>query len=357
MQTSHGLGVLIGRFQPFHDAHLALLRDGLMRAARLVVIIGSAGAARRPDTQPFTAQERQAMIEACLSSEERDRVSFRAVPDFADDDLWSEAVREAVADVGREAGLRLDAPTALFGCHKDASSYYLHAFAGWTAEMAGPRDEGLSATDLRDRYFSPEPGALRQFLEDEQLPVPEPVRRFLTGFAAGPEYAALAEEWAFALDYRRRWEAAPYAPTFITADAVVLHRGAVLLIQRRSLPGRGLWALPGGFLDSGERIADAAVRELAEETGLVLTWEQRRAIAHSSRVFDNPRRDIRGRTVTHAFLFDLPADQPRPRAAAADDAAQARWIELSDLRRDEMYGDHYQIIQTFVRRMFGEEDG
>lgn len=350
-EYAYDLGVLIGRFQPFHDGHLALLRQALSQAQHVLVIVGSAHAARRPDTLPFTAPERQAMIAACLSEAERARVGFRALRDLADDVLWPEAVREAVADHCAERRLAPAAKVSLFGCRKDASSHYLDAFPGWSLESVPLQAEGLSATDLRERYFAADPAAVEAFLADLDLPLPAPVRDWLIGFMRTPSYRDMVDEWAFVGEYRRRWEAAPYPPTFVTADAVVIHRGEVLLIQRARRPGQGLWALPGGFLDGDEYLRDAALRELAEETSISLPPARWRRELGTARVFDAPRRDIRGRTVTHAFLVHLSSNEPRPMARPADDAAEARWTALADLDSEVLYGDHYQIIRAFERQL------
>jgi len=351
----YGIGVLIGRFQPFHDGHLALLREAIQRADRVLVVIGSAGAARRPDALPFTAPERQMMIEACLGTEARARVRFAAITDLSDDGLWNSAVRDAVRDAATKWGLAPTADVALFGCEKDASSYYLQAFPEWSLQVIEPQREGLSATGLRDLYFDPAPEAVDRFLADPRQPIPAPVRDWLAAFRQGPDYRDLVEEWAFAHTYRGQWSTAPYPPTFVTADAVLIHRGSVLLIQRGRRPGQGLWALPGGFLDADERLLDAALRELEEETGIALPRTAWRAAPW--RVFDAPRRDVRGRTVTHAFLFHLPPEDPRPEARAADDAARAEWRKIDDLASDSLYSDHYQIILSFQRLLEQREVG
>jgi bifunctional NMN adenylyltransferase/nudix hydrolase len=66
--------------------------------------------------------------------------------------------------------------------------------------------------------------------------------------------------------YKESWKAAPFPPTFVTVDAVVVQSGHVLLVKRKAMPGAGLWALPGGFLNQEETLLDGAIRELKEET-------------------------------------------------------------------------------------------
>jgi bifunctional NMN adenylyltransferase/nudix hydrolase len=76
------IAVLVGRFQPFHDAHLALLERGLACASRCVVVIGSAFQARTP-RNPFTCKERPEMVRQALPEGDRKRPEVRADDDAA----------------------------------------------------------------------------------------------------------------------------------------------------------------------------------------------------------------------------------------------------------------------------------
>src|SRR5215470_2099053 len=112
----------------------------------------------------------------------------------------------------------------------------------------------------------------------------------------------------------------------VTVDLVVLTIRAatlrVLLVRRKYPPYRGRWALPGGFVLAHEDLDEAAVRELAEETGLRTPTGHLEQLA----TYGTPRRDPRGRVVTVAYLALVP-DPPSP--AAGTDAAAADWVELT----------------------------
>ncbi len=129
-----------------------------------------------------------------------------------------------------------------------------------------------------------------------------------------------------------------YPRPMLTADCMVVNfRSEVLLIRRGNEPYRGCWALPGGFMEMDETLEHCAVRELQEETGLVVSETQLRPIG----VFSRVDRDPRGRTITAAYRVDLP---DCPEAYGGDDAAEARWFPLAAL--PPLAFDHADIIAT-----------
>ena len=134
-----------------------------------------------------------------------------------------------------------------------------------------------------------------------------------------------------------------------TVDGVVVHSGHVLLVERGAQPGKGQWALPGGFVRGDERLLDAVIRELREETRLKLPAPVLRGSLRAQEAFDHPERSLRGRTITHAFHFEFQAGELPP-VKGGDDAAKARWFPLSELRamESQIYEDHFYIIERFI---------
>jgi bifunctional NMN adenylyltransferase/nudix hydrolase len=327
------VAVLIGRFQPFHLGHAALLERALEVAPRAVIVLGSARSARQAKN-PFNAAERQAMIEACLSPALRERVSFAMVRDYYNEPRWASAVEAAVE---RASG---GGRVTLVGFHKDASSAYLNLFPGWQRALV-PRQAPIDATELRRLYYRGDaelPAELTAALPAAIVPHLERFRRSAAFEALRAEAAALEES-------RRTWGKGP----FVTLDAVVTVAGHVLLVERGRGPGKGLWALPGGFLDGSERLLQGALRELREETELGCSESQLRGALKSVVVFDHPDRSQRGRTITHAHYFAL--DLPElPAVNGADDAAAARWFAVEDLpsAMEQLFEDHFQILDHFL---------
>lgn len=332
-------GVYIGRFEPPHAAHLLVMQEALESVQKLIVVIGSARAARNTKN-PFTAEERQEVIAAMLHEVgvARSRLLFVHVRDyFYNESLWLSEVQRGV-----QALTQGSSDVALVGHIKDESSYYLRSFPAWEflpTHVVSP----LSATDVRKAYFG-------GHLEDVRGMVPPAVHAFLVRFGQTPEYDALQEEFHFLQEYRAAWHAAPYPPVFVTADAVVTRSGHVLVVRRAGLPGRGRLAMPGGFLEQGETLLACAVRETHEETGLSPATDLPGRL-RAQAVFDYPDRSQRGRTVSHAFHFDLGIGQ-LPALRAASDAAEAFWMPLSEaLARPELFfEDHHAIIEHFLMR-------
>lgn len=333
--------VLIGRFQPFHNGHLHLLQQALQRAPTVIVVLGSSFHARNTKN-PLTWQERAAMIAGTLPEPDRARLRFVATRDYYDDRRWSAEVRRQVAGIAGE-----QARIALVGHFKDASSYYLRHFSQWDL-VALERAGQIDATDIRRLWFEAEDMDVTLDVLEQLLP--PTVRQFLRAWSLLPPYANLVEEHRQLQKYQRAWSAAPYPPVFTTVDAVIEAADHVLLVERKGFPGRGLWAIPGGFLDQRERLLQAALRELAEETSLAVLDVTLEDALVDVKIFDHPDRSARGRTITHAYYFNLRLEH-LPDVEAADDAAQAVWTPIADLpaMEESFFDDHFHILDSFLK--------
>ena len=148
--------------------------------------------------------------------------------------------------------------------------------------------------------------------------------------------------------YPPAWFAPSYPPIFVTLGAVVVQSGHILLIERRARPGRGLWALPGGFLDPGETLEDACLRELREETRLKVPAPVLCGSIRERRVFDAPHRPERGCAITRAYQIELAPALELPKVKGGDDARNAFWLPLAQLEPERLFEDHYLIIQAML---------
>ncbi|HSB68730.1 MAG TPA: NUDIX hydrolase [Candidatus Methylomirabilis sp.] len=119
-------------------------------------------------------------------------------------------------------------------------------------------------------------------------------------------------------------------------DLIILLPGDRIVLIRRKNPPHG-WALPGGFLEYGESLEQAAVREGREETGLEVE------LIRQVHTYSDPARDPRGHTVSTVFLARADG-APR----AGDDAGDARSVPLADLPAPLAF-DHDQILADYRR--------
>lgn len=336
--------VFICRAQPYHLGHQANIIKAMQYAnKRVIVLIGSSGAARNIKN-PFTFEERKEMIlnDSYINSA---KIPITVLPlqDFKYNNLaWITQVQEKVKEALRVSGWTDYPPTiGILGLDKDESTAYLNWFPQWeTLEVEHyGNTNGFDATLVRRLLFS---GADMKFVKSA---LPESTFEVINKNA--DKWESLKEEYAFVEQYKKAWANAPYPPIFVTVDSVVFQAGHVLLIKRGAMPGKGLWALPGGFLNQNEQILDAAIRELREETRLKVPEPVLRGSLIGKEVFDYPERSLRGRTVTHAFGFKLTELGKLPVVKGSDDAAKAKWVSLADIRPEEVFEDHMDIINYF----------
>lgn len=342
--------VFIGRFEPFHNGHAAVARLALNRARKLIFLVGSADTPRSL-RNPWTVAERAVMIQAALDGD-TERLIIRPLRDHLYNEAhWIAGVQRAVADALRGDAAAADAKVGLVGMDKDASSYYLREFPQWPL-VDVQHTETLSATELRRYLFESGDLDFHGALLMLRGNVPAPVYDMLEAFRkSSPAYGQLVSEYRFIEQYKAAWKDAPYAPTFVTTDAVVVHSGHVLLVRRRSEPGKGLWALPGGFVGQQQSLLDSCLRELREETRLKIPVPVLKGSLKGQQVFDHPERSQRGRTITHAFHFEFPAGE-LPQVRGGDDADKARWIPVSEALEmgQKLYEDHLHILEFFLGR-------
>lgn len=339
----HEFGVLIGRFQPFHVAHLDLVRFALKQAQTVVIGVGSSNQA--PDTRnPWSADERQVMIRSCLTKEENDNIRFARLEDYYYSNMrWIAGVQKAISD---HTGTSKD--VKLIGFKKDASSFYLSLFPQWGPHLEPETHVDMNATKVRDLMFTQDKIGIQNFL-------PPTVFDGITAWMETEEYKRLHDEqhhiWAEQEKWRWRLQeiGVKHPPTFNTVDAVCICSGHILVVRRGGKYGRGLIALPGGYIDINETLEKSCIRELKEETAIKLSRQELSNMIVDKDTFDHPLRDLRGRVITQAFCFKLP-DGKLPEVKGSDDADKAWWMPMNDVNnnRTRFFSDHWHIIDRFV---------
>jgi bifunctional NMN adenylyltransferase/nudix hydrolase len=344
------VATVVGRFMLAHEAHRELvqtaikalkdaLQEGRAKAVRLVIVLGSAYHARTPKN-PFTWVERKNMLLAALAPADRDLVSFVPVRDYHDDDRWARVVHRKVAElVGATAHIQV------FGHYKDASSAYLNdCFHQWEV-IPVPKLGDLDATTLRAMLFAGDDDDVT--LSALEGHVPQGIRQYLKVWMQQPCYASLKEEFAVLREEKVKYG---YGP-FVAGDGIYRTKTHVLLIERKFHPGRGLLAIPGGFLEVARRETprQCAEREGVEETHLGVLKSTLASAYRASEVFAHPDRSVRGNVISHAFFYDFDSDTC-PEVTPDDDAGKAIWVPIADLRslEDRFYDDHFLVLDFFL---------
>lgn len=339
--------IFIGRFQPFHLGHLALVEEGLQQAERIIVLCGSARQARS-FRSPWNPEERERMIRGALSPEDNNRVHIVGVADHRyNENAWLREVQgkvnQVVSQCGRSSGESLN--LALASQAGEEPGNYSTYFPTWkqvkldvVTNVSGSaiRQAMLEATDANKASV-----AVSQAL-------PPNVAEDVVTFLDKPIWHAIVEERQYIAQYQRTWSVAPYAPTFVTVDALVVQSGHILVVERKGPPGKGLLALPGGFVDPEETLLNACLRELKEETCLDVCASTPGGTVKNPQVFDDPHRSARGRTITHVFFIELPAGPSLPKVRGSDDARRAFWLPLAELESECFFEDHYCIIECML---------
>lgn len=330
--------IFIGRFSMFHNAHLAILEHALTIAKEVIIVIGSAGSSRTV-RNPWTATEREQMISASLSKDILNRIKFIHMKDYLyNNNLWVSILQEKISNITNDS----DKISLIGHSCDEETAFYLKLFPQFQYIEHAPVHD-FHATHIRDYYFS--------YDTAYQKMVPKGVLDFLDKFQKTAEFSVLKQEKKYLDDYKLSWSGAPHAVLFLTVDCLVVKSGHILLIKRGHNPGKGLLAMPGGFVNQKEKIEDAALRELKEETNIKVNIPELRKAIVESRVFDDPMRSARGRVISHTYLIDLGVGA-LPKVKEGDDARSAQWIPLSDFytMEEKFFEDHFHIIRSLISK-------
>jgi bifunctional NMN adenylyltransferase/nudix hydrolase len=324
--------IFICRCQPFHNGHYEVFKEALNRAETVLIVLGSYKKA--PDIEnPWTAEQREEMIRSVLTHAEAEHVKFLYVRDsYYNHNKWLTEVQQLVYE-------------ATDGCEdsKICNIGAINDFPQWTFFHQKNIDSMPHATTIRELYFTHDVAYKKH--------VHSNVASWMEEFKKTDKFKYLKASYDYIMDYRDQQRGAPWPMTFVTVDSIVIKSGHVLVVRRKGALGKGQLALPGGFLNQDETIRAGALRELKEETAIKVDKTTLDACIKGSEVFDFPRRSLRGRVITHAFLIDL-GNGDLPYVRGMDDADKATWLSLSELatREEEFFEDHYAIITHFTSR-------
>lgn len=341
--------VFVGRFQPLHIGHFHVVQEALKKTDNLIFVIGSHDKPR-DSKNPFTTEERISIMKAALKGIKSE---FHYLPQYDytyNEEKWIAGVQASVNSVIFSNFKAGPIRVGIIGYSKDHSSYYIKKFPAWEIVEVEPRKydyngKVINATDLRTELFVHSSAGLcpAEFVVSSAQQTE--IEKFVY-----PIHDQIREEFEFLANYRKQWESVPYPVTFNTVDGVVTQSGHILLVQRGAMPGKGLWALPGGFINPKETLKEAVIRELREETQIDVPVPVLNGSIVKCHTYDAPDRSLRGRTITTAFHFKLNDMAKLPKIKGSDDAQKAKWFPLSEFitMRSKMFEDHFAITENML---------
>jgi bifunctional NMN adenylyltransferase/nudix hydrolase len=341
--------VFICRCQPPNNAHFQIIKNALNEAKEVIIALGSYNTAVTIKN-PFSFETRKQLILASFHpSIDQPRMHIIPVRDYMyNDTVWITSLQNKISEIiGNSKSVKL------IGHFKDDTSYYLKFFPQWElieqeCIYSPSNGKRIDSTIIRNRLFE-ENDFKNCHINHLTNHI---VSDFLALFMQTEQFKNLQNEYQYIQNYKKAWALAPYPPTFVTTDCIVVQSGHVLVVKRKVNPGKNLYALPGGFLNPSEHIIDGAIRELKEETKININKVILKKNVKDVHVFDHPNRSMRGRTITHAHLIVLDSGK-LPEVKGADDAQEAKWLSFNDLAYEEInfFEDHFHMINFFIHKI------
>ena len=355
------IAIYIGKFQPLHKAHEDIIFQCEEKFDETIVLVGSVN--RRISVKhPFNFRTIKMWIENISR-----KIIIKPIKDYIyNEQKWKTEVLEAVYnEFPFHEGI--DYEFTIVGHDKDESSYYLKSFPDFKVMEIDNLFGNLSSTKIREVMFN---STIDYEDVDEKWNIKNESVKFIYENTSAivrdsifgydkDKMDILREEYDFYENEKKLFKDYPFPETlkFSCSDAVVVCEGHVLLVRRKFAPGKGVWAIPGGFTNSNETFEQCSIRELQEETGIKIPYNALKQSVKSFNVFDNPNRNIGLSKITIAYFYEVYPDKNKkgfnilPKVKAGDDAAEAKWFAISEVKRMNLFDDHSDIIDYFTSAM------
>ena len=349
-KTKKRVAIYIGRFAPLHKGHEETIKYCLDNYDHTEVLIGS-GNKRRTLKNPF----KPSVIKNWILTNPvfKCRLNVKIINDYLySDNKWIAQIEDYIYSNYNKNEYEF----TIVGHIKDDSSYYLKIFPTWKVDLTPEFDNGISATDIRNVIFMNDERHFSVMFESLcKKHLSNNIINDIIEFRKTQLFKDLIEEKVYFEKEDAKFANYPYKDTlkFNCSDAVVVCDGNVLLIERTRAPGKGTWALPGGFVNKNETYEQAAIRELFEETCLKVPEKVLKGSLKRSKIFDSPKRNEGIPRITNAFYFEIQPDYKNgypklPKVKGADDAVNAKWFSLAEVRHMTLFDDHADIIDYFT---------
>lgn len=331
--------VFIDYFSPISVAQQTAIEYATTISHNVVVLIN--GSNRPKSTAyPFSFDERETMIRLSLPNTNPNNLIIKPIFDYMYDSIrWMNDIYQITQDIF---------PTNIV-FERIKYVNYVKSFSNQFG-MNIPNMTNILTQQLDYDYDSDCSSTVmfRDASANTTL-LPQPTAEYLSDLYKSDKWQLLTSEYEAIVAGKKAWSNAPFPPTFVTTDCVITKDDHVLTVVRGGALGKGLRALPGGFFNPGERLIAGALRELKEETQIMVPDNILLSGLVSSMVFDHPRRSARGPTITHAYHFTIKDDwEYLPDVIGSDDAQEAIWLHYSDIKSSDWFEDHYEVLCHFI---------
>lgn len=286
--------LFIGRFQPPHVGHIGIIKAISKKADEVIIGIGSSNEHHTIDN-PFTAKEREEMLNSALKVK---NYSIVPIPDIHNYSKWVEHVKSLTP--------KFDIVYTGNKIVKD-----LFEAAGYKVKEV-KKKRYISSTAIRDMMTKD---------QDWKQYVPKEVSSIVDKINGVARVKKFNNE--------------KYQNPLPTVDAIIETPSGVILIERKNFPYG--WAIPGGFVEYGETVENAAKREAKEETGLDIE------LIHLLGVYSDPKRDPRRHVISTVFVA-----KAKGKPKAGDDAKNVKLFSKENFPKDLAF-DHNKILEDYLK--------
>lgn len=332
--TKKAIGIVIGRFQPFHTGHQSLITKSLNECENTVVFIGSANKSRDYNN-PLTNEERKETILNSYKGTPALHIVF--LHDKPTLEEWVANVYGLINHMSQGED-DVDPSTVTLYVAKKDEPFYTENFL-FNTEVVGL--SGISGTEVRKNLYK---GSGTPFAD-----MPHSTLTLLKGVLASGHWRRMKEEYNSCVSGKAKatLSHAYSNPIEPVVHAVVVQGTKALLVKRNSVRGYGQWALPGGFLEANESTQEGALRELWEETGIDLKKLQ---CAQLAVALEENLDDISVRTLGVNYLFVVKESEEIEVLVDKTEVLDYKWTELADITGDKeiLFYNHNLVVQRLM---------
>ncbi len=334
------LGVVIGRFQPYHKGHHDLVTKASQENDTVLLIIGSTNVL--PNFKnPLTKEERKWLIVKQLMASNLTNVVIRFQNDRDYDDEWIQDIN------GHVLSLEEDPTQVVVYCNPKDEAYYRETFV-YPVETVDIT--AISATTIRRFWYAGKLASTCNFIHKETM----------EHLLDHPDFPRLRKEYEITTDSKIvKTEGHPFSnPVEPVSFAVIIKDGSILVGRRTNPRGCGQLGLPGGFVNADESTMDTAIRETQEELGVYLREliREGKAVCMAQAVEEN-LDDLGARTIGINYLFVIrPDTEVTP--VKGDETSEFQWVSIADVCEDRtlLFYNHNRIVRHLLSKVGGSKD-